>query len=89
MKLPIQFFTRVYTQLLGQNTKQIALYKHRYRSRKALLKLDENRLKDIGISKAQAEEEARTPFWKGGSVKPKEARESIGKRRSRLIKVSN
>lgn len=35
----------------------------RYRSRRALLELDEHLLKDIGISRADAEREARRSFW--------------------------
>ena len=56
---------RYLEKYLDQYLKQLALYKHRYNSRKALLKLDENRLRDIGLSKQQAEEEAYKPFWKG------------------------
>jgi uncharacterized protein YjiS (DUF1127 family) len=36
----------------------------RRRQRKALLQLDDRMLADIGISKAQAVEEAEKPFWK-------------------------
>src|SRR5262245_20037225 len=34
--------------------------------RRALLALDERMLKDIGISRAEAEREASRPFWQGG-----------------------
>ena len=37
----------------------------RRQQRKQLLRLDERMLKDIGISRADAMNEARKPFWKG------------------------
>ena len=37
------------------------------RQRRALLALDEHMLKDIGISRADAEREARRPFWCDGT----------------------
>lgn len=42
---------------------QIRLWHQRYRQRQQLLMLDDNSLKDIGISKADALREARKPFW--------------------------
>jgi uncharacterized protein YjiS (DUF1127 family) len=36
------------------------------RQRRALLALDERMLKDIGISRGEAEREARRPFWRDG-----------------------
>jgi uncharacterized protein YjiS (DUF1127 family) len=36
----------------------------RRRQRKALLELDAQLLADIGLSREQAEQEARKPFWK-------------------------
>jgi uncharacterized protein YjiS (DUF1127 family) len=63
---------RYLKECLDQYLKQLALYKHRYSSRKALLRLDENRLRDIGISKQQAEEEANKPFWKGHDMHNKQ-----------------
>ena len=92
MKLSFNLFKCVCPQLLEQNTKQLALYKHRYKSRKLLLKLDDDMLKDIGISRMDAEVEARKPFWKGDSFKPKQANESAvereDKRKSLLIKAA-
>ena len=35
----------------------------RRRSRQALRELDDHLLKDIGLSRADAEREARRPFW--------------------------
>ena len=37
----------------------------RWRQRQALLRLDDHLLKDIGVSRAEAEEEAVKPFWRG------------------------
>jgi uncharacterized protein YjiS (DUF1127 family) len=36
------------------------------RQRRALLALNEHMLKDIGITRAEAEREARRPFWSDG-----------------------
>jgi len=46
---------------------QVLVYKHRYKSRIALSKLDERMLVDIGISKDMAKQEIQKPFWKGDS----------------------
>ena len=35
----------------------------RRRQRHALLELDDDRLADIGVTRQQAEQEARKPFW--------------------------
>lgn len=37
----------------------------RWRQRQALMRLDDHLLKDIGLSRADAEQEATKPFWKG------------------------
>jgi len=42
---------------------QLKLYYCRYRSRRQLLTLSDERLMDIGISKDQAFAEAQRPFW--------------------------
>jgi len=44
---------------------QFSLYTHRYKSRKTLLKLNNNQLADIGLTKALAIKEAKRPFWEG------------------------
>jgi uncharacterized protein YjiS (DUF1127 family) len=36
----------------------------RRRQRQALLELEDHLLADIGVTRAQAEQEARKPFWK-------------------------
>ncbi|WP_299874939.1 DUF1127 domain-containing protein [uncultured Cocleimonas sp.] len=92
MKLSFKLFKGICSQLLEQNTKQLNLYKQRYRSRKSLLKLDENMLRDIGISKEQAEEEANKSFWVGDDFKAKYASEVADQRtrnsKRSLIKAS-
>ncbi|MCC7583437.1 DUF1127 domain-containing protein [Serratia sp. Lou2A] len=40
------------------------LYLQRYRTRKELLLLDDARLTDIGLSRAEALREGCKPFWK-------------------------
>ena len=37
----------------------------RYRQRQQLLEMDDRQLKDIGITREQAEQEGRKPLWKG------------------------
>ena len=44
---------------------KFSLYTHRYKSRKALLKLNNSQLADIGLTKALAIKEAKRPFWEG------------------------
>jgi uncharacterized protein YjiS (DUF1127 family) len=41
--------------------KQMYLLRHQ---RQALLQLEDHQLADIGLSRKQAEQEARKPFWK-------------------------
>ncbi|WGF89977.1 DUF1127 domain-containing protein [Marinivivus vitaminiproducens] len=36
----------------------------RYRQRRTLAELDEHMLKDIGISRSEADQEAAKPFWR-------------------------
>jgi uncharacterized protein YjiS (DUF1127 family) len=43
------------------------LCRERYRQRRQLLEMDDRELKDIGISREQAEQEGRKPLWKGYS----------------------
>ena len=40
------------------------LFWRRLRTRRALLELDEAQLKDIGLTRAQALDEALRPFWR-------------------------
>jgi uncharacterized protein YjiS (DUF1127 family) len=41
------------------------LSRERYRQRRQLMEMDDRELKDIGITREQAEEEARKAIWKG------------------------
>lgn len=56
-----------FKSLLIQCLQQLLIYKHRYKSRKALLKLDDRMLQDIGINREQANQEGHRYFWKGDS----------------------
>lgn len=40
-------------------------WQERYRSRRDLMRLSEYQLKDIGLSRFDAESEYRKPFWRG------------------------
>ena len=42
---------------------QVKVWAERSRQRRKLLELDEYRLRDIGLTREQAEAEARRPFW--------------------------
>ncbi len=46
---------------------RVKVYQHRYKSRIALSKLNTDQLKDIGLSKVQANHESSRPFWMGAS----------------------
>lgn len=39
-------------------------WEERRRTRKALLQLDDHRLDDIGLTRDEAQAEARRPFWR-------------------------
>jgi uncharacterized protein YjiS (DUF1127 family) len=41
------------------------LSRERYRQRRQLMEMGDRELNDIGITREQAEEEARKPIWKG------------------------
>ncbi|AHG38791.1 hypothetical protein N018_00460 [Pseudomonas syringae CC1557] len=41
-----------------------ALYRHRWASRRALLELSDDQLRDIGLDFQQARAEALKPFWR-------------------------
>ncbi len=55
-----------YTPLFKVNNflSKIALYRDRYKSRKALAKLPIERLNDVGLDREQALAESKKPFWK-------------------------
>lgn len=50
---------------LGDTLARISLWRHRVRSRRDLMRLNEEHLRDIGIDSLAAVEEARKPFWRG------------------------
>lgn len=50
---------------LGHLDDQLSIWLNRARSRRQLRDLPDYLLKDLGISRATAEQEARKPFWKG------------------------
>ena len=50
--------------VVAKYIKRLEQYKHLINSRKTLSKLDDNMLKDIGLTRAEAEKEAAKPFWK-------------------------
>jgi len=45
--------------------KRMGAFWRRYRSRVALASLDGHMLRDIGVTYAEAENEANKPFWRG------------------------
>lgn len=45
----------------------LVLFKHRYRSRKALARLNSSQLSDVGLTHEQAQQEIKRPFWVGSS----------------------
>lgn len=54
---------RVITQKVNTGLGTCICWYRRYRTRRQLLTLDRNQLKDIGVSRAGAQEEAAKPFW--------------------------
>ena len=49
---------------LSRARARIALWQQRSQGRRQLLALDDHVLRDIGISRVQAEAEAHKPFWR-------------------------
>ncbi|MBD8575376.1 DUF1127 domain-containing protein [Pseudomonas syringae] len=45
-------------------TGRLALYRHRWISRRVLLTLTDDELRDIGLDYSQARAEAAKPFWR-------------------------
>lgn len=50
--------------LLRRIAATLATWQARHRQRRELRELDDRLLRDIGISRAAAEAEARKPFWR-------------------------
>jgi uncharacterized protein YjiS (DUF1127 family) len=49
--------------LIARTIETLAVWRERRRERRALGALDDTLLKDIGISRADAYDEVRKPFW--------------------------
>lgn len=49
---------------MARLVKTLKLWRTRAKQRHHLMQLDDHLLSDIGISRAEAEREARKPFWK-------------------------
>lgn len=56
---------RLAAVLLTKLLDQPGLWRERARQRRALMALDDRLLRDIGISRADAEREVAKPFWRG------------------------
>lgn len=63
--------------LLFRLIKSVPLYVQRYRTRRQLLELDDIALKDIGLTREQATQEARLFFWQGAPVLHTDEQRSI------------
>ena len=48
----------------NQITEYVSLWRHRRKSRRDLLWLDDRLLRDIGIDRRDALQEAQKPFWR-------------------------
>lgn len=55
---------RVFDAFLRPALAQISTWRARARQRRALAELDDRLLKDVGIERGAAAQEARKPFWK-------------------------
>lgn len=58
------------TEWLQKLWRVMVHFYERYRQRRALLELDEQALKDIGVSAADAWREGHLPFWQDSSWRP-------------------
>ena len=54
-----------FREVLHSLTTACRLCRERYRQRRQLLEMDDRELKDIGITREQAEQEGRKPLWNG------------------------
>jgi len=57
-------FARRVTRTLNAASDTFLDWQERHRQRRALSKLDDRMLRDIGISRADADSEYRKPFWR-------------------------
>ena len=56
--------TRSFGRALGAAVDKVYLWQERATQRNHLAALDDHRLKDLGISRAEAVREAAKPFWR-------------------------
>ena len=54
---------RAVTQWLEANSGQLRQWRHRANTRRQLLSMTDRELDDIGVSWAEAQQEAAKPFW--------------------------
>jgi uncharacterized protein YjiS (DUF1127 family) len=54
---------------LGAAVGTVQLWRRRARDRRTLQSLDDQLLRDIGLSRADVEAEARKPFWRAESLR--------------------
>jgi len=52
-----------FTNLLSRAVEKLYTWQNRTSERHQLMTMDDRMLKDIGVSRTQAEEESRKPFW--------------------------
>ncbi|GEN26588.1 hypothetical protein HVA01_02340 [Halovibrio variabilis] len=70
--MPSFSLTQLRYRLSHQLSYQLRQYRHNRHSRRQLLALDDRLLKDIGITREQAQKEGRKPFWKHVSLKKRD-----------------
>jgi uncharacterized protein YjiS (DUF1127 family) len=52
-----------FSQLIARGAEMISLWQERAEGRQHLAALDDHMLADIGLTRAEAEQEANKPFW--------------------------
>ena len=60
----VKHLLSVLNRQLQKGFKQLKLFYQRANQRRQLVEMEDRVLKDIGISRSEALEEARKPFWK-------------------------
>ena len=55
---------RAFAELMGSALAFVYEWRERSRQRRALLRLDDRMLRDIGLSRADVEGEVSKPFWR-------------------------
>ncbi len=62
---PVRGEPRAGPNRLGKALNFLRLWRKRYRGRHELSRLDDHMLRDIGLTRAEADMEAAKPFWEG------------------------